>query len=111
MLDHAPRVRTTGQQPRTRAVRPVIPGEATPSGRRQQLRQRDDTPDAGPRLRGAPARGLESRLTPSLVVVGLLVGPMFVVGEAMFMLGWGRGLLAEIERRVGPTHLRDLAHP
>jgi uncharacterized membrane protein YGL010W len=44
-------------------------------------------------------------------LVGLLVGPMFVVGEAMFMLGWGRGLLAEIERRVGPTHLRDLAHP
>ena len=44
-------------------------------------------------------------------LVGLLVGPMFVVGEAMFMLGWGRNLLAEIERRVGPTHLRDLAHP
>ena len=44
-------------------------------------------------------------------LVGLLVGPMFVVGEAMFTLGWGRGLLAEIERRVGPTHLRDLAQP
>jgi uncharacterized membrane protein YGL010W len=44
-------------------------------------------------------------------LVGLLVGPMFVVGEALFMLGWGRPLLAEIERRVGPTHLRDLAHP
>ncbi|MGM9484723.1 DUF962 domain-containing protein [Roseateles sp. NT4] len=44
-------------------------------------------------------------------LVGLLVGPMFVVGEAMFMLGWGRPLLAEIEKRVGPTHLRDLAHP
>lgn len=44
-------------------------------------------------------------------LVGLLVGPMFVVGEGMFMLGWGRPLLAEIERRVGPTHLRDLAHP
>ncbi|MFX8094694.1 Mpo1-like protein, partial [Acinetobacter baumannii] len=44
-------------------------------------------------------------------LVGLLVGPMFVVGEAMFTLGWGRPLLAEIERRVGPTHLRDLAHP
>ena len=44
-------------------------------------------------------------------LVGLLVGPMFVVGEAMFMLGWGTKLLAEIERRVGPTHLRDLAHP
>lgn len=44
-------------------------------------------------------------------LVGLLVGPMFVVGEALFMAGWGRGLLAEIERRVGPTHLRDLAQP
>ncbi|MDM4765860.1 Mpo1-like protein [Pelomonas sp. SE-A7] len=44
-------------------------------------------------------------------MVGLLVGPMFVVGEWLFALGWGRELLAEIERRVGPTHLRDLAHP
>lgn len=44
-------------------------------------------------------------------LVGLLVGPMFVVGEALFMLGWGRALLAEIERRAGPTHLRDLAQP
>jgi uncharacterized membrane protein YGL010W len=44
-------------------------------------------------------------------VVGLLVGPMFVVGEWLFALGWGRDLLAEIERRAGPTHLRDLAAP
>jgi len=44
-------------------------------------------------------------------VIGLLVGPMFVVGEALFALGWGRELLAEIERRAGPTHLRDLTHP
>jgi uncharacterized membrane protein YGL010W len=36
-------------------------------------------------------------------LVGLLVGPMFVVAEAMFMLGWGKPLLAEIESRVGPT--------
>ena len=42
-------------------------------------------------------------------VVGLLVGPMFVVAEAMFMLGWNRPLLAEIERRAGPTVLRDMA--
>lgn len=44
-------------------------------------------------------------------LVGLLVGPMFVVGEALFTMGWGAALLAEIEKRVGPTHLRDLAHP
>jgi uncharacterized membrane protein YGL010W len=44
-------------------------------------------------------------------VRGLLVGPMFVVGEALFALGWGKGLLAEIEARVGPTHLRDLHAP
>ena len=41
-------------------------------------------------------------------VVGLLVGPMFVVGEWLFALGWGHDMLAEIERRAGPTHLRDL---
>ena len=42
-------------------------------------------------------------------VIGLLVGPMFVTAEAMFMLGWNKPLLAEIERRAGPTHLRDIA--
>lgn len=44
-------------------------------------------------------------------LTGLLVGPMFVVGEIMFMLGWNKPLQDEIERRVGPTHLRDLARP
>ena len=39
---------------------------------------------------------------------GLFVGPMFVVAEALFATGWGRDLVGEIERRVGPTHLRDL---
>jgi uncharacterized membrane protein YGL010W len=41
-------------------------------------------------------------------MVGLLVGPMFVVAEAMFSAGWNRPLLQEIERRAGPTYLRDL---
>ena len=44
-------------------------------------------------------------------LIGLLVGPMFVVGEWLFALGWGKPLLAEIEGRVGPTRLRDLGHP
>ena len=42
-------------------------------------------------------------------IVGLLVGPMFVTAEAMFGLGWNKALLAEIERRAGPTMLRDIA--
>jgi uncharacterized membrane protein YGL010W len=42
---------------------------------------------------------------------GLLVGPMFVTGEALFALGWGKSLSTEIENRVGPTHLRDLHAP
>ncbi len=42
-------------------------------------------------------------------IVGLLVGPMFVTAEALFMLGWNKPMLAEVERRAGPTCLRDLA--
>ncbi|HKX41906.1 MAG TPA: Mpo1-like protein [Burkholderiaceae bacterium] len=42
-------------------------------------------------------------------IVGLLVGPMFIVAEGLFMMGWNKPLLAEIERRAGPTVLRDLA--
>ena len=42
-------------------------------------------------------------------LVGLLIGPMFIAAEALFMLGWNKPLLAEIERRAGPTTLRDLA--
>ena len=44
-------------------------------------------------------------------LVGLLVGPMFVTGELLFSLGLCKPLVEEIERRVGPTMLRDLAHP
>jgi uncharacterized membrane protein YGL010W len=42
-------------------------------------------------------------------LVGLLVGPMFITAEAMFMLGWNKPLLSEIERRAGPTMTRDIA--
>ena len=44
-------------------------------------------------------------------LVGLLVGPMFVTAELLFTLGLARPLQHEIERRAGPTVLRDLAHP
>ena len=42
-------------------------------------------------------------------VIGLVVAPMFIVAEAMFMLGWNKPLLSEIERRAGPTTMRDMA--
>jgi uncharacterized membrane protein YGL010W len=44
-------------------------------------------------------------------VIGLLVGPMFVVMEMLAALGLFRPLVAEIERHAGPTVLRNLAHP
>lgn len=44
-------------------------------------------------------------------VSGLLVGPMFVVVEVLAAAGLCRDLAEEIERRAGPTYLRDLAHP
>jgi uncharacterized membrane protein YGL010W len=42
---------------------------------------------------------------------GLLIGPMFVAGELLFSFGLALPMLHEIERRAGPTVLRDLAHP
>ena len=44
-------------------------------------------------------------------LLGLLTGPMFVTAEAMFALGWGKSLLAQIEQRVGPTKIRVLTQP
>ena len=44
-------------------------------------------------------------------LVGLLVGPMFVVMEMLAPLDLFRGLIADVERHAGPTYLRDLAHP
>ena len=44
-------------------------------------------------------------------LIGLLVGPMFVVLEMLALAGFFKGLVAEIESRVGPTLIRDLAHP
>lgn len=44
-------------------------------------------------------------------LVGLLVGPMFVVMEMLAALGLFKSLVTEIEHRAGPTMLRNLAHP
>jgi uncharacterized membrane protein YGL010W len=44
-------------------------------------------------------------------IVGLLVGPMFVVLEMLAPLGLFRDLMAGIESHAGPTMIRDLAHP
>ena len=43
--------------------------------------------------------------------VHLLVGPMFVTLELLSGAGRLRRLAAEVERRAGRTHVRDLAHP
>lgn len=37
-------------------------------------------------------------------IIGLVIGPLFVVAEAAFLLGLRGGLRREIEARVGPTH-------
>jgi uncharacterized membrane protein YGL010W len=44
-------------------------------------------------------------------LVGLLVAPMFVALELLALAGYFKDLIARIESRVGPTVLRDLAHP
>ena len=44
-------------------------------------------------------------------LVGLFVGPMFVVLELLAMAGLCRTLLARVEQAAGPTVLRDLAQP
>ena len=44
-------------------------------------------------------------------IVGLLVGPMFVVLEMLALLGLFKGLMAQVEAHAGPTVIRDLAHP
>lgn len=71
-----PATRTTGSNrrversgPRTGSV-PVY-AEHTPP--RVHAPRPDRTPEAGPRIRGTPARSMEQRLTPSLTVVAILL--------------------------------------
>ena len=80
----APPVTTAGPGPagpvvRTRPGAPQIPGEATPPLPVGPHRLKDPTPDAGPGLRGSPARGLQTRTAPSLIIVcGLLLVALIV---------------------------------
>ena len=76
--------RTTGQVPRTRPGAPPIPGEATPPN--PAPRRRDDTPAAGPGLRGSPARGLQSRTGPSMVLVLGLLAVALVVALILWVV-------------------------
>ncbi|HEX7044452.1 MAG TPA: Mpo1-like protein [Burkholderiales bacterium] len=40
-------------------------------------------------------------------IVGLIIGPLFVVAEAAFGLGLRDEVRQEIEKRAGPTHIRS----
>lgn len=42
-------------------------------------------------------------------VMGLLIGPLFVLAEALFAFGWRPALRAGIEAKAGPTRV-DAAH-
>ncbi|AMV44262.1 DUF962 domain-containing protein [Paraburkholderia caribensis] len=42
-------------------------------------------------------------------VIGLLIGPLFVLAEALFVFGWRPALRAAIEAKAGPTRV-DAAH-
>jgi uncharacterized membrane protein YGL010W len=37
-------------------------------------------------------------------LIGLIIGPLFVTVEFVFLLGLGKNLKAQVEARVGPTH-------
>jgi uncharacterized membrane protein YGL010W len=42
-------------------------------------------------------------------VIGLLIGPLFVLAEALFAFGWRPALRAAIEAKAGPTRV-EAAH-
>lgn len=44
-------------------------------------------------------------------VIGLIIGPLFVVAEAGFLLGCREEVRREIEARIGPTHIRSTRAP
>jgi serine/threonine protein kinase len=75
-----------GQPPHTRAsgrtlAARAIAGEATPPQPPLPRREppRDNTPSAGPKLRGRPAKDMQTRFAPSFVMVCLLLAVGLVV--------------------------------
>ncbi len=76
--------RQTGPVPRTRPGAPAIPGEATPPNPVSR-RPRDPTPSAGPHLRGKPAKGMQSRTGPSMVLVLALLLVAFLVALLLWI--------------------------
>jgi eukaryotic-like serine/threonine-protein kinase len=82
--------RRTGQQPRTRPGAPRIPGEATPPNPVNR-RPRDPTPAAAPGVRGKPAKGMQSRTGPSMLLVLLLLAAALVVALVLWVTIGHRG--------------------
>jgi len=39
-------------------------------------------------------------------IAGLIIGPLFVVAEAAFLLGWRDDVYRAVEKRAGPTRVR-----
>jgi eukaryotic-like serine/threonine-protein kinase len=107
---------------RTRPGAPRIPGEATPPLPVGPRRPKDPTPNAGPQLRGSPARGLQSRTAPALIVVcGLLLIALVValvlwttIGPAADGHGQGAPTTAATATRrptssAGPVEIAGIA--
>lgn len=44
-------------------------------------------------------------------LIGLMIGPLFVLAEALFSFGWRPALQAAIEAKVGPTRINARAAP
>lgn len=68
--------------PRNTGSIPTVYAQHTPS--RVRAPRPDRTPEAGPRVRGTPARSMQQRWTPSLTVVGALLLAALIVAFVLF---------------------------
>lgn len=79
--------RRDGARPRgltTTGSTPSIPGEATPPNPMAAALTRDRTPSAGPDLRGRPAKDMQSRTGPPLIIVVALL----LIGLIVALVLW-----------------------